>query len=38
MPIAKHLMEKMGGEIWFESEIGKGCEFFVAFRKAECEG
>lgn len=37
MPIARHIMKNMDGEIWFESKKGEGSEFFVAFRKAECK-
>ena len=29
LSISKSFVEKMGGEIWVESEIGKGSEFFI---------
>jgi signal transduction histidine kinase/CheY-like chemotaxis protein len=28
LSITKYLVEKLGGEIWLESEVGKGTEFF----------
>ncbi|MCL2088608.1 MAG: ATP-binding protein [Oscillospiraceae bacterium] len=32
IPISKHIVEEMGGRMWFESEEGKGTRFFFTFR------
>ncbi|MER3329950.1 MAG: HAMP domain-containing sensor histidine kinase, partial [Candidatus Kapaibacterium sp.] len=29
--LTKEMVEKNGGQIWFESELGKGTTFFVSF-------
>jgi len=29
LAISKHIIELMGGKIWFESEVGKGSTFFI---------
>lgn len=34
LSIAKKLVEKMNGKIWFESEAGKGTSFFIALKKS----
>jgi signal transduction histidine kinase len=31
LAIVKNIINNSGGEIWFESEVGKGTEFFVEF-------
>jgi signal transduction histidine kinase len=33
--IARHLVEQMGGEIWFESEPGEGTTFFVKLPRSD---
>ncbi|MBN2612930.1 MAG: response regulator [Bacteroidales bacterium] len=37
LPIAKGIVEQMGGKIWIESEIGKGTSIFftIPYKKAE---
>ncbi len=38
LPICKKIVEKIGGKIWVESEVGKGSTFYVELPKMEEEG
>lgn len=38
LPICKHLIELHGGNIWIESELGKGTQFFFNIRTMIPEG
>ncbi len=38
LTISKYLVEKMGGKIWMESEVGKGSTFFVAIPYTVVDG
>jgi signal transduction histidine kinase len=35
LSICKNIVEKYGGRIWYESEIGKGTTFFIAIPKQQ---
>jgi signal transduction histidine kinase len=37
LSIVKRYVELLGGEIWCESEAGKGATFFMAFPLSQCE-
>ena len=37
LSIVKRLVEKMNGEIWCESQLGKGATFFISLEKAPAE-
>ena len=37
LSIAKGIVELMGGEIWFESEIGKGSTFYFTIKQNKKE-
>ena len=38
IPISKHIVEKMGGEMWFESEPGEGTKFTFTFKANTFDG
>ena len=33
LAICKGIVDNLGGKIWLESEVGKGCEFFARIPK-----
>jgi len=38
LTISKGIVDNLGGKIWLESEVGKGCEFFVKIPKDRKKG
>jgi len=38
LTICKGIVENLGGKIWLESEVGKGCKFFISIPKDRKEG
>lgn len=38
LTICKGIIENLGGKIWLESEVGKGCKFFISIPKDRKEG
>ncbi len=35
MPISKKLIERMGGKIWFESQVGQGTQFYISLPRTK---